>query len=151
MAQPRKKYNPARKLAKLKELHAKNVEQRLRSAMIGARLSFNSAWEQSGELSDREYHPSGFERAMQIARDANFIGDIFLSWPFNWLIIATVYCEDSDGRLYDQSARITADGKSMNSLGGYIENVVIPELKKRCNHAHIKEWGYFCEIIDNQQ
>lgn len=141
MAKPRKKYNQARSRAHLKELQAQNKERRLRAALVGASLSYNSEWPTT------EYHPTGFEKAMEITgNNVDFVCAMAVSWPFNWEILLTVYCTDDYGKFYDQPVLIEAEHKPMSRLEDYIEFVVLPEAKSRCNQRHIKSWGYLATI-----
>lgn len=143
MSQPRKKYNRARTMAQLEDLRARNLEQRIRLALIGASLSYNSTW------GNTEYHPSGFDKAMALVNnDVDFICAAAVSWPFNWKILLTVYCTDDYGVFYDQPVVITAENKPMSRLEGYIETEVLPMAKGLCNQRHIQNWGYWAIIED---
>ena len=168
-AKPRKKYKPAKHQTKVQlfskswglldlafeakaRKDAENKELTIRTAFMGATLSFNSSW------NEEEFCPSNVEAAKAILKNCD-VENILVTWHFDWDVVLTVYCEDDYGKLYDQPINATFEMTPMctpaNQLEGpdkligvedQIEGPLLAKAKGLCNPGHIKEWGYMATI-----
>lgn len=126
---PRKKYKakarPTRRhiadsgravISSLEDIkHRAMLEQKelaVREAFMGARLSYNSRWD------DGEFFPSEYERAQELLQnDCYAVQMVFVSWHFDWHVILTVYCQDDYGKFYDQVVEAIRDDANVHAKG----------------------------------
>lgn len=64
-----------------------------------------------------------------------------------WRIYITINCESQDGEQYAYLLPVIDKVGQMQHLEDEIEKIVIPKALKDRNQAHVKDWGYWGEMV----
>lgn len=162
MASVRKKFNPAAGKQRIAALRQKNRDERrvqklemadaeIRKMLKGVMLSYNSTWEQDireGEEGRQVVHTTGLEQLRDALKgDKEITFGACIEIVINWRVYLTIYNVTQDGEEYVILYPVIDRRDSIINIIAEIQGVIIPaELKKR-NQAHIKDWGYWGEIV----
>lgn len=160
---PRKKYNPVAKKANFLRQLKDSYELRLRTALLGSTVSYNSSFANDAEMND------GLCLSINVGVTKFFTGPpaqkqeaierVFSSWLFDWSVVLTIYCTDDYGVDYDRVVDAKFEYCSLltrtdqeitpgmqKGIIEQIEDAVLSKAKNLCNTRHIKEWGYMATI-----
>lgn len=162
MASVRKKYNHAAKTKQinaLRENNAKKVQalkiaradKKIRDLLKGATIAYNSLWEtelKEGEEGRQVIYTSGLERLKNVLNgDSETAFGATLEIVMRWRVYITINNVTQDGEEYVIIYPVIDRRDSIINIIAEIQGVIIPaELKKR-NQAHVKDWGYWGEIV----
>jgi len=143
VASVRKKYNPVGKLQQRKARLIKMADFKIRSALKGATVAYNSLWG-----SDAQFHPTGMERIINLLDgDIDTACGTIVQIDIRWRVYITINCETQDGEQYMYALPIIDRVTQMQKVENEIERVIIPEALKKRNKSHVKDWGYWGEIV----
>lgn len=143
MASVRKKYNHAAKQQQERARLLKMADFKIRKALKGATIAYNSAW---GE--DAEFYPTGMGRIIELLKgDIDTACGTLVQIDIRWRVYITVFCITKDGEEYAYLLPVIDRVCQMQRLEDEIEGVLIPAFLKQRNQAHLVDWGYWGEVL----
>lgn len=151
MASVRKKYNHAAKVQQERARLLRIADFKIRKALKGVTISYNSTWEQDireGEEGRQVVHTTGLEQLMDALKgDKEMTFGACIEIVIHWRVYLTIYNVTQDGEEYVITYPVIDRRDSMINIIAEIQGAIIPvELKKR-NQSHVKDWGYWGEIV----
>jgi hypothetical protein len=143
MASVRKKYNAAAKAQQNKARVLRLADFKIRSALKGATVAYNSSWG-----SDAQYYPTGMERIVNLLNgDIDTACGALVQIDIRWRVYITINCQTEYDEEYIYLLPVIDKVCQMQRLEDEIEKLIIPEALKKRNKAHVKDWGYWGEIV----
>lgn len=168
MASVRKKYNHAAKVQQERARLLKMADLKIRKALKGVTIAYNSAWENEErycecgkliipkakhcscgkEVPPIEFYPTGMDRIIDLLKgDIETACGTLVQIGIRWRVYITVFCRTQDGEEYAYLLPVIDKVGQMQHLEDEIEKIVIPKALKDRNQAHVKDWGYWGEIV----
>jgi hypothetical protein len=143
MASVRKKYNHAAKVQQHRARLLKMADFKIRKALKGVTVSYNSSWGESAE-----FYPTGMGRIIDLLKgDIDTACGTLAQIDIRWRVYITIYCVTQDGEDYVCLLPVINKVCQMLRLEDEIEQIIIPAALKTLNPAHIKDFGYWGEVL----
>lgn len=168
MASVRKKYNHAAKVQKERARLLKMADFKIRKALRGVTVAYNSSWEYEERLCECgkiivpkakhcscgkeippiEFYPTGMGRIIELLKgDIDTACGTLVQIDIRWRVYITIYCVTQDGEDYVCLLPVINKVCQMQRLEDEIEQIIIPAALKTLNPAHIKDFGYWGEVL----
>jgi hypothetical protein len=143
MASVRKKYNHAAKVQQERARLLKMADFKIRKALKGVTIAYNSSWGESAE-----FYPTGMGRIIDLLKgDIDTACGTLVQIDIRWRVYITIYCVTQDGEDYVCLLPVINKVCQMQRLEDEIEQIIIPAALKTLNPAHIKDFGYWGEVL----
>lgn len=168
MASVRKKYNAAAKAQQHRARVLRLADFKIRNALKGVTVAYNNSWEYEERLCECgkkiipkaktcscgkeippiEFYTTGMGRIIDLLKgDIETACGTLVQIDIRWRVYITIYCVTQDGEDYMCLLPVINKVCQMQRLEDEIEQIIIPAALKTLNPAHIKDFGYWGEVL----